>query len=120
MGRSSATVMAGPIPGSTPTAVPRRTPITAYSRFIGVAALAKLWRSLLKLSMSENSVQNACRQRDQRQHISDDNVADVVPVAQDRCRIGEQQRAGDHSAERVDEHDHRNEQADEDRERPPV
>src|ERR1700755_788534 len=106
MGRSSATVMAGPIPGSTPTAVPRSTPITAYSRFIGVAASAKPWSSQLKLSISENSIQNACGQRDpesgvegietdQRQHGADDDVADVVPVAQNRCGTGEQQRAGD-------------------------
>src|SRR6267142_284275 len=131
MGRSSATVMAGPMPGSTPTAVPSSTPITAYSRFIGVAASAKPWSSQLKLSMSENSVQNACGQwdpesgvegveADQRQHGADGDVADVVPIAQDRCRTGEQQRAGDHPAERVDEQDHRDEQADEHPDRAPV
>ena len=43
--------MAGPMPGSTPTAVPSSTPITAYSRFIGVAASAKPWSSQLKLSI---------------------------------------------------------------------
>src|SRR5258705_6012447 len=131
MGSSSATVIAGPMPGSTPTAVPSSTPITAYSRFIGVAASAKPWSSQLKLSMSENSVQNACGQRDpesgvegveadQRQHGADGDVADVVPAAQDRCRTGKQQRAGDRPAERLDEQDHRNEQADEHPDRAPV
>ena len=41
IGSSSATVMAGPMPGSTPTAVPTMTPIRASSRFIGVAAVMK-------------------------------------------------------------------------------
>ena len=41
IGSSRATVMAGPIPGSTPTAVPTVTPISASSRLIGVAAVAK-------------------------------------------------------------------------------
>ena len=40
IGSSSATVMAGPMPGSTPTAVPTITPIRASSRLIGVAAVA--------------------------------------------------------------------------------
>src|SRR6201999_1332168 len=113
MGSSSATVMAGPMPGSTPTAVPSSTPITAYIRFIGVAASAKPWSSQLKLSMSENSIQNARGQRDpesgvegvetdQRQHSADDDVADIVPAAQDRCRTGEQHGAGDHPAERLE------------------
>src|SRR5215218_188089 len=39
IGRSSATVSAGPMPGRTPTAVPRSTPITANSRFIGWIAI---------------------------------------------------------------------------------
>src|SRR5258707_6486571 len=131
MGRSSATVMAGPIPGSTPTAVPSSTPITAYSRFIGVAASAKPWSSQLKLSMSENSIQNACGQRDpesgvegveadQRQRNANGDVSYVVPVAQNCCRACEQQRGGDHPAERVDKHDHQNKQADEHPDRAPV
>ena len=40
-GRSRATVSAGPIPGSTPTAVPSNTPISAQSRFSGVSATWK-------------------------------------------------------------------------------
>src|SRR5882762_8311094 len=100
MGSSKATVMAGPIPGNTPTAVPSRTPITAYSRFIGVAACPNPWISQSRFSMSENSVQNACGQRDSeprierveaahREHRPDGDVSDVVPAAEDRCRTGE-------------------------------
>ena len=40
-GSSRATVMAGPSPGRTPTAVPRMTPMTAYRKFMGVRAVAK-------------------------------------------------------------------------------
>ena len=39
-GRSSATVIAGPMPGSTPIIVPRTTPMSAYRRFVGVSAVA--------------------------------------------------------------------------------
>ena len=39
-GSNSATVIAGPIPGSTPTAVPITTPSRASSRLTGVAAVA--------------------------------------------------------------------------------
>ena len=38
IGSSSATVIAGPMPGSTPTAVPSRTPNSANSRLSGVIA----------------------------------------------------------------------------------
>jgi hypothetical protein len=40
-GSSSATVSAGPIPGSTPTAVPSSTPMSANSRFIGCRAIVR-------------------------------------------------------------------------------
>src|SRR4029079_6379321 len=102
MGNSSATVIAGPIPGSTPTAVPRSTPITAYSRFIGVAASAKPCSSQLKLSMSENPVQNACGHAESepginrvdtanRQHDAENDVENVTLAAENRCGPGEQQ-----------------------------
>ncbi len=41
IGSSSATVSAGPMPGSTPTAVPSSTPISANSRFIGCSATVR-------------------------------------------------------------------------------
>src|SRR4051812_11040399 len=41
IGSSSATVSAGPIPGSTPTSVPSVTPAAASSRFSGVRTSAK-------------------------------------------------------------------------------
>ena len=44
-GSSSATVSAGPMPGSTPTAVPSSTPISANSRFIGCNAMVRPWYS---------------------------------------------------------------------------
>src|ERR1700710_439473 len=91
-GSSRATVIAGPMPGSTPTAVPSSTPITAYNRFIGVAACSNPWSSQFRLSISENPVQNACGQRDSepgverveaahRQRHPDEDVADVVLTA---------------------------------------
>src|SRR6185436_4313578 len=123
-GSSSATVIAGPIPGSTPTAVPSSTPITAYIRFIGVAASAKPCSSQLKLSMSENPVQNACGQRDSepgiervetadREHHADKDIEHVSLAAENRCGPGEQQGPGDRPTQRHHQHDHRHEQPDE-------
>ena len=43
IGSSSATVSAGPMPGSTPTAVPSSTPMSANSRFIGWMAMVRPW-----------------------------------------------------------------------------
>src|SRR6476620_12113958 len=105
MGSSSATGIAGPIPGSTPTAVPSSTPMTAYNRFIGVAASPNPWISQSRFSMSENPVQNACGQRDSepgierieaadREHRPDGDVSDVVPAAEDGRRTGEQKCPG--------------------------
>jgi hypothetical protein len=44
-------VSAGPIPGSTPTAVPTVTPRAAQSRLTGVSATAKPWPSATSVSM---------------------------------------------------------------------
>ena len=50
-GSKSATVSAGPIPGSTPTAVPSETPTSAQNRLNGVIATAKPWPSAASVSM---------------------------------------------------------------------
>src|SRR4029450_4052752 len=113
--------MAGPMPGSTPTAVPRSTPMTAYSRFIGVAACAKPWSSQSKFSISEDPVENACGQRDSEpgverveagdgEHRPDDEVANVMAAAEDGRRTGEQQSAGDGPPRGGDEQDRGHEQ----------
>ena len=52
IGSSIATVNAGPIPGSTPTAVPSVTPISAQSRLIGVNAIENPWKSPASTSIS--------------------------------------------------------------------
>ena len=41
IGSNMATAVAGPIPGSTPTAVPRAQPTKAHNRLTGVPAVAK-------------------------------------------------------------------------------
>src|SRR3990167_2069605 len=55
MGRSIATATAGPMPGSTPTAVPSTQPTKAHSRLMGLIAVAKPCRSAFRMSMSEPS-----------------------------------------------------------------
>src|SRR5215216_2420745 len=52
IGRRSATVSAGPMPGRTPTAVPRRTPMRAKSRFIGWIATVTPWARAVRASMA--------------------------------------------------------------------
>src|ERR1700754_4038441 len=51
MGSSIATATAGPMPGSTPTAVPMMQPISDQSRLMGVAAVARPASSCCQMSM---------------------------------------------------------------------
>src|SRR5205085_12685144 len=53
MGSSMATATAGPMPGSTPTAVPSTQPTKAHNRLIGVIAVAKPCRREAKMSISD-------------------------------------------------------------------
>src|SRR5687767_12049936 len=53
IGSSIATATAGPMPGSTPTAVPSTQPTKAHSRLMGEIAVANPCRSALKISMSD-------------------------------------------------------------------
>src|SRR5690606_9460768 len=53
-GSSRATAMAGPIPGSTPIAVPSSTPIAENSRLAGVSAPAKPSNRRVRLSSTSD------------------------------------------------------------------
>jgi hypothetical protein len=53
IGSSIATATAGPIPGSTPIAVPRAQPTRHHSRLLMLSAEAKPPINELKMSMSE-------------------------------------------------------------------
>ena len=48
-GSSKAIASAGPIPGRTPTKVPRKVPINPYIKFVAVKAVAKPSSKRLKL-----------------------------------------------------------------------
>ena len=96
-GRSSAIVMAGPMPGSTPIAVPSRTPMKAYSRFIGVSAVPKPLDQVVErvhqripFRMPTGRLMPRPRanryQEPTRQDERDDRVADVVPAAEGEGR----------------------------------
>src|SRR3954469_12458101 len=54
MGSSMATATAGPMPGSTPTAVPSTQPTKAHSRLTGVMAVAKPCSREAKMSMASD------------------------------------------------------------------
>src|SRR5512140_1878919 len=64
MGSSMATATAGPMPGSTPTAVPRPQPTRHQSRLAGEIAVAKPCRRALTMSMSEPPGGRQARQVD--------------------------------------------------------
>src|SRR6476659_234763 len=51
IGNNIATAVAGPMPGSTPTAVPIVQPSSAHSRLIGVPAVRKPCSSWFQMSM---------------------------------------------------------------------
>src|SRR6478672_4750295 len=67
MGSSIATATAGPMPGSTPTAVPSTQPAKAHSRLIGLTAVAKPCIRALKVSMSEPPGLRQARQVDRQE-----------------------------------------------------
>ena len=54
IGSSSATVSAGPMPGSTPTAVPIVTPTNAHSRLPGVIARGEAFEKQCSVSPCQN------------------------------------------------------------------
>ena len=62
-GSSRATVSAGPIPGSTPTAVPSVTPTSAQNRLNGVSATAKPLASAARVSIPQSSLMPAAGTR---------------------------------------------------------
>src|SRR3954452_22022133 len=103
-GSSSATAMAGPMPGSTPTKVPSSTPIAAYRRFSGVAADWSPPHSRSRLSIrsfpSQDAVEDAGRERDaqadgeavpaaDRQDGAGEDVAEHRPAAEHPGGAGE-------------------------------
>src|SRR6476659_8943558 len=73
-GSSIATVSAGPMPGSTPTAVPTMQPTKAHSRLMGVAAVAKPCMSWFRMSMPASSDPAALDQGRQRhaEHLGEE------------------------------------------------
>ena len=52
IGSSIATAVAGPMPGSTPIAVPRVQPSSAHSRLMGVPAVMKPCSKLFQISIT--------------------------------------------------------------------
>src|SRR6476661_1039569 len=88
IGSSSATVSAGPMPGSTPTRVPRVTPISARNRLVGVNASLNPVISWEKESISEPP--DAGRQGDADQHIEEQehDRGDDEPVGESLGLVG--------------------------------
>src|SRR5690349_20352959 len=91
IGRSRATVSAGPMPGRTPTAVPRRTPMSAKSRFIGWMATVSPCAREMKESMGRASDQVLVRPhwQGQGQELGEQDIDD---------------QAGDEADDQVDDH----------------
>src|SRR5687768_4037953 len=112
IGSSSATVIAGPMPGSTPTRVPRVTPMSAYMRLTGVSAAAKPSSSNWSEVTSDHPFQRPAGQRDAepldeqqvRRHPHDhrDHGRAGLVLGAQRQRQGEEQQArADDPAEHV-------------------
>src|SRR6185312_5614227 len=84
IGSRIATATAGPMPGSTPTAVPSAQPTRHHSRLTGVMAAAKPLMRALKISMSEPPGGSEARQVDRQELREHPEYG------------GGDQRAGDH------------------------
>src|SRR3954471_24740739 len=67
MGSSMATATAGPMPGSTPTAVPSTQPTKAHSRLTGLIAVANPCRREAKMSMSDPARARQARKVDREE-----------------------------------------------------
>src|SRR4029453_470013 len=115
-GSSRATAMAGPMPGRTPTAVPKRTPTKANSRFMGVAAVAKPCKSMLKVSISEPPRQETSRkvdaqaeveavERQDREDHGNQAISNVFSAAQCPDAAPEEQCSRNYPAYGVDQQD---------------
>src|SRR5918994_1319061 len=88
-GSSSATVIAGPIPGSTPMTVPSVTPISANSRFCGVRAWAKpstSWENAPIYSTPSSTPDGSVtpRPRANTTNTTVDSARPATPAAQSR------------------------------------
>src|SRR2546423_4369269 len=101
-GSSSATAIAGPMPGSTPIAVPSSTPTAAHSRLTGVSAVPKPSIREVRAFTSQHSHQRAAGQRhpeqiveddvgDEGQHGRDERIPVGPPAAEREGRAPEQQ-----------------------------
>src|SRR6476469_5410555 len=116
IGSSRATVIAGPMPGSTPTAVPRVTPTSAYSRYRGCRAVAKP-SSSAPMSPTEHPqpAEDPGRQRDAEpgdEHGLDDETEGETdqrrapPRGAERpCHPGEEHRRRERPPQHVDHRD---------------
>src|SRR3954469_9221486 len=94
IGSSMATATAGPMPGSTPTAVPSTQPTKAHSRLIGLIAVAKPCRREAKMSMSDPAGSGQAGQVD-REELGEGPVhRRRDPRAGDRIRSERARRAG--------------------------
>src|SRR6478735_4940792 len=113
-GSSSATAIAGPMPGSTPMAVPSSTPRAAHSRLSGVRAVPNPSMRELRAFMSEHSHQRTAGQRhaeqlveddigDQGQHRGDQRIAVHAAAAEGEGGAPEEQGPGDGEAGRLDQ-----------------
>src|SRR6478735_6700793 len=82
IGSSSATVSAGPMPGSTPTRVPMVTPIRARNRLVGVSASPNPVISWEKESISEPPDAGGKGDPDQHVEEQEHDRGDDEPVGE--------------------------------------
>ena len=131
IGSSRATVIAGPMPGSTPTTVPSTTPSSAQSRFSGVSAVAKPSSSRPRDSIRAPPAgrRRAARRPARGRTTRNTARASTTAMAASRTHrrlpergrhAEEQQGRGDGEAERLEQQGVAEEDRAEQRERPPV
>src|SRR3712207_9246301 len=93
IGSSSAMVSAGPMPGSTPIAVPRKQPSSAQPRLASVSALAKPRPRPASASMSEDALQDAGpdvhAQDAVEAEVGEESHGEADREVADRKRVGE-------------------------------
>src|SRR3954470_13041246 len=101
IGSRSEIVSAGPMPGSTPIAVPRSTPIPAYRRFCGVSAVAKPPSSDPKISISDFDPWRSRKRRSQERREQSVREIDREELHEQHVQGGDEEHRGDDVANEV-------------------
>src|SRR6185503_9197903 len=113
-GISNAMLADGPMPGSTPTMVPRKTPRNVYQRLIGCRQTAKPLMMCCRVSTARSSERQDTARETHAQHLEHEIAADAETHAREhvgdpfagievRGKPEQKKRRRDHESQRLED-----------------